>query len=226
MTTRHRSSSSRSPSRPTGHRSTRLPAALSARSNDHRMNPVSLTGSGTGVRFVRLTELSNQGPDNNSQDHAYRTFMDMSELEVYGTPGFVAPHAAFSVSGPHSQGASLTFNGSASTHDPNLSITQYHWSFGDGSTGSGKVAASHLPPPWHVHGHIQRQGQPRSLLVRVAQGRDQRPLSRAERQGQVAVGRQACAELRRLRGRQGQATEQAQAQAAGGGRPVDPAGKT
>ncbi len=117
-------------------------------SNDHIMNPVSLTGSGTGARFVRLTELSNQGPDSNSQDIAYQRFMDVSELEVYGTPGFVAPHAAFSVSGPHTQGASLTFNGSASTHDPSLSIAQYHWSFGDGSTGSGKV----LHHAFHHHG--------------------------------------------------------------------------
>ncbi len=117
-------------------------------SNDHRMNLVSLTGSGTGVRFVRLTEKGNQGPDGNQQDTAYQAFMDMSELEVYGTPGFAAPHAAFSVSGPHTQGASLTFNGSASTHDPSLSITQYHWSFGDGSTGSGKV----LHHTFHHHG--------------------------------------------------------------------------
>ena len=117
-------------------------------SNDHRMNLVSLTGSGTGVRFVRLTGKGNQGPDGNQQDTAYQAFMDMSELEVYGTSWFAAPHAAFSISGPHTQGSSLTFNGSASTHDPSLSITQYHWSFGDGSTGSGKV----LHHTFHHHG--------------------------------------------------------------------------
>ena len=115
---------------------------------DHIMNPVSLTGSGTGARFVKLTELSNQGPDSNSQDTAYQKFMDMSEFEVYGTQGFAAPHAAFSVSGPHTQGSSLTFNGSSSTHDPSLSISQYHWSFGDGASGSGKV----LHHTYHRHG--------------------------------------------------------------------------
>ncbi len=105
--------------------------------NDHRMNAVGLSGSGALASYVRLTELGNQGPDGNSGDTAYQKFMDMSELEVYGTPAFLSPRASFTVSGAHSQGSSLTFNGSHSTHDPSVSITQYHWSFGDGSTGSG-----------------------------------------------------------------------------------------
>jgi len=61
--------------------------------NNYTNNPVTPTGQTAGVRFVRLSMLGNQGGDGRVENQAYQRFLDMTELEVYGTPAAPAPPA-------------------------------------------------------------------------------------------------------------------------------------
>ena len=58
-------------------------------------------------------------------------------LATTGTPGNIAPTAAFSST---ANALAVTVNGSASS-DPDGTITGYAWAFGDGATGTGATAS-------------------------------------------------------------------------------------
>lgn len=79
-----------------------------------------------GSHTIRLTVIDNDG----AADTLIRT------LIVTSTPN-QAPHAAFTVSpGTGGPGTWFTFNAGGSS-DPDGSIVNYVWDFGDGTTGSG-----------------------------------------------------------------------------------------
>lgn len=81
-----------------------------------------------GMYVVALTTMTADG----------RSFGSSRQVVAVG-----ATQAAFTFapSSPTEVNA-VSFNASASTHDPSAPITSYSWNFGDGSTGSG-VATSH-----------------------------------------------------------------------------------
>jgi extracellular elastinolytic metalloproteinase len=104
-----------------------------------RLNLIKPTANASGVRYVRLTLLSPQGPG--VAGNSWQNFIDFSEIEVFGGPRNVLPSGVLRVSSTRvNPGDVVTFG--ASFGDPDSKITGYDWDF----DGNGTVDRSTTAP--------------------------------------------------------------------------------
>ncbi len=103
-----------------------------------RLNAVPASGDTHAARFVRITLLSPLVAAGSGAD-----FIDLAELEVVGTPTALPnllPSGTVSASpAAATVGQTVRFDASGMS-DPDGTIREYHWSFGDGAGADGAAA--------------------------------------------------------------------------------------
>ncbi|MCW2967652.1 MAG: hypothetical protein JWM71_1424, partial [Solirubrobacteraceae bacterium] len=110
-----------------------------------QVNRVAMDPPIGGVRFLRLTMLSPQGPT--GPTYSGQTNIDLTEITAYGAPPNVLPSGALVLPASATPGQAVTLNAS-SFSDPDSAITGYDWDFdGDGTVDATTVG----PATTHVY---------------------------------------------------------------------------